>query len=60
LFINQNIIIENIFIWDDNVSNLLQTIILNVMNKIKVYGTISLLFGIIDSFLIYIIKQKNK
>lgn len=55
-YITMNININNIYIWDDNISNILHVIVNNIFNKLFI---ISILFIIIGIILIWI-KRENK
>ncbi len=58
-YINNNIIISNIFIWNNNVSNVLQSIINHILYLINTSGIILILLSLLD-IVIYKRPRKKK
>ncbi len=60
LLITGNVIIENLYIWDNSVSSLIQHLLNTLLNKIRIYGLLLLIIGCIDTLIMYILSNLKK
>lgn len=60
LLVTSNVVIDNIYIWDNKVSNLLQQVLLNLLGLIKTYGIIMTIIGCMDAFVLHVIKELQR
>ncbi len=58
IYINSNITVYNIFIWDSNISLVLQSILSNILNKFLIIGIIFVILGCLDPIIDTIYKEK--
>ena len=59
-YIYNNLNITSIYLWDSNISALLQSILNDIINKIKIISIISLIIGTLDIFIATLFKKKKK
>lgn len=60
LFISYNVVIGNIFIWDAKVSGLIQQVMYDILNKIRFYGIVLIIMGIISTIFVTLKNKRRK
>ncbi len=60
ILVTSNVIIDNIFIWDVKVSELLQQVMFSILDKVKLYGVFLIILGCIDTVCVHLVNERRK